>query len=92
MIFFLGNRDAVNFISDFQTDCLVDKYCVSLGPSAQWTEKIRKMGDDCLPQKDPMHKSQERFAEYFIPIQDKDILIFQNQKQAPKGIKVNVTN
>lgn len=50
------------------------------------------MGEDCLPQKNSMHKSNGRLTKYLILVPDKGVLIFLNQIQTPKEIKLNMVN
>lgn len=55
-------------------------------------KKIRRMGEDCLPKKNSMHKSHGRLTKYLILVPDEGALISWNQIQTPKGIKVNKAN
>lgn len=50
------------------------------------------MGEECLPQKNVVHKSLRRLRKYLILVPNQGVLISWNQIQTPKGIKVKAAN
>ena len=70
----------------------MDKYDGSLGLLYCAEKKIRRKREDCLLQKNAVHKSHGTLTKYLILVPDKGVLISWNQIQTPKGIKVNTAN
>lgn len=90
---FLGDRDAANFSWDFATDAAgwISMMCPR-GHYIVLEKKSRRIGEDCLLQKNAVHKSHRRLTKYLILFPDKGVLISRDQIQTPKGIKFNAAN